>query len=85
MKRTFLSTFMMWTWAAWNGFGAWTAPDSDAIPASDSVSAAPVGSTNVVTATQIRPRAIRTAAAASLCGVRMDLLLSGESRLPRSL
>src|SRR5438132_13703259 len=77
MKRTCLSTFMMWTWAALNGFGACTAPDSDASPSREPGSAAPAGRASSTTPSQMTPRTIRIAATKSVGGLRMVMLLLG--------
>src|ERR1041384_6977381 len=64
MNRTFLSTFMRWTCAAWNAFGACTAPDSDAVRAIGPASA-------------LNERTVRRArAAARITRVRMACSLS---------
>src|SRR6266568_7992783 len=77
MKRTCLSAFMMWTWAALNGFGACTAPDSDASPSRELGSAAPAGRASSAMPSQMRPRTIRIAATKSMGGLRIGVLLLG--------
>src|SRR2546422_7897537 len=73
MNRTFLSTFRKCTWAALNGLGASTIPDTVAVPAIGAASWARAGAIAVVPASIVSPIANRVGGSRRL--VHMATLL----------